>query len=98
VKAALSFFSLNGHTGSVLSVTFSHDNLIIASGSDDRSIKIWNAHLGQLLNTLRGHTDSVRSVAFSPDNLRIASGSNDYSVKIWDSFFYITFLQSKNGY
>src|SRR5581483_10624179 len=57
----------------------------IVSGSDDNSIKIWDADSGSLLNTLNGHTNSVYSVAFSSDNRKIVSGSGDYSIKIWDA-------------
>src|SRR5581483_8560153 len=55
----------------------------IVSGSDDKSIKIWDADSGSLLNTLNGHTDSICSVAFSSDNRKIVSGSCDKSIKIW---------------
>jgi len=62
------------------------DDFLIASGSSDNSIKIWNAETGQLLNTLYSHTGLVLSVTFSPDNLRIASNSMDRSIKIWDTY------------
>ena len=75
--------TLNGHTYSVLSVAFGQGN-ILASGSYDRSIKIWNAENGQLIRTLNGHTDSVRSVAFGQGNI-LASGSVDRSIKIWNA-------------
>jgi WD40 repeat protein len=78
------FSTLNGHTRTVNSVAFSPDNLRIASGSDDHSIKIWDAYSGSLLNTLNGHTDFVWSVAFSPDNSKIISGGHDKSIGVWD--------------
>ena len=49
----------------LFSVNFSSDNLKIVSGSNHKSIKIWDAQTGQLLNTLIGHSDYVLSVAFS---------------------------------
>jgi WD40 repeat protein len=81
------------HTNWVRSVAFSPDNLKIVSGSDDASIKIWDAYTGQLLDTLidpslgspKSHTRWIRNVAFSPDNLKIISGSDDYNIKIWDA-------------
>ena len=59
-----------------------HGNLI-ASGSEDRTIKIWNASTGELQSTLTGHSGSVFSVAFSKDGTRLVSGSADKTVKIW---------------
>ncbi|KAE9392928.1 hypothetical protein BT96DRAFT_760185, partial [Gymnopus androsaceus JB14] len=59
---------LQGHTDSVTSVAFSPDDKRTVSGSDDNSIRIWNAETGrQEGDPLEGHTDYVRSVAFSPD-------------------------------
>ena len=54
-------------------MAFSPDNSKIVSGCD-KTIKIWNALFGQLVNTLIGHHDSVSSVTFSPDNSKIVSG------------------------
>jgi WD40 repeat protein len=76
---------LEGHTDKVIDVAFSPNNSKIASGSRDKTIKIWDAATGGVENTLKGHTDWVTSVAFSPDGLRIASGSNDRTVRIWDA-------------
>jgi WD40 repeat protein len=77
--------TLEGHNHSVRSVVFSPDGQRLASGSDDETVKIWDAMSGHYLQTLEGHNDSVRSVAFSPDGQRLASGSDDKTVKIWDA-------------
>ncbi|KAF2815354.1 HET-domain-containing protein [Mytilinidion resinicola] len=78
--------TLEGHSNSVKSVAFSHDSTRLASASDDRTVKIWDASSGACLSTLEGHSNySVRSVAFSHDSTRLASASNDYTVKIWDA-------------
>src|SRR5262249_48766716 len=58
----------------VLSVAFSPDGKRIVSGSEDRTLKVWDAQTGQETRTLEGHTGIVYSVAFSPDGKRIASG------------------------
>jgi len=77
--------TLTGHSKSVQSVAFSPDGHMLASGSWDTTIKLWNPATGELLRTLTGHSDVVQSVAFSPDSRMLASGSKDNTVKLWDS-------------
>ena len=72
------------HSSSVESVAFSPDGKFIASGSYDKTIKLWNVKTGKLIYTLKGHRDSVLSVAFSPDGKFIASGSADKTIKLWN--------------
>jgi len=69
---------------SVLSVAFSPDGQILASGLSDGTIKLWDVATGTEIRTLRGHTGAVNSVAFSPDGKTLASGSNDDTIKLWD--------------
>ncbi|KAJ0146221.1 D-xylose 1-dehydrogenase [Fusarium oxysporum f. sp. albedinis] len=76
--------TLEGHYGSVNSVDFSNDGTLIASGSDDRTIKIWNVATGKEEWTLKGHKGCIYSVAFSNDGMLIASGSDDKTIKIWN--------------
>ena len=76
--------TLNGHTERVFSVAFSTDGKTLASGSSDRTIKLWDVATGQNTATLTGHTNEVTSVAFSPDGKTLASGSLDKTIKLWD--------------
>ncbi|KAH1371911.1 hypothetical protein KXX50_004916, partial [Aspergillus fumigatus] len=57
----------------------------IVSGSDDNTIKLWDAQTGLELRSLEGHSSLVGSVAFSPDGQRIVSGSGDSTIKLWDA-------------
>lgn len=75
---------LNGHTDEVYSVAFSSDAKLIVSGSNDRSIRVWDALTGQGIHVLKGHTDTVWSAAFSSDGTHIVSGSEDKSIQVWD--------------
>jgi WD40 repeat protein len=76
--------TLSGHSEAVLSVAYSPDSRRLASGSNDRTVKIWDAETGALIRTLR-HSERVLSVAYSPDSRRLASGSSDNTIKIWDA-------------
>jgi WD40 repeat protein len=69
----------------VNSVAFSSDGTWIVSGSDDNSVRVWDALTGVELKELKGHTSWVKSVAFSSDGMRIVSGSTDDSVRVWDA-------------
>ena len=58
---------------------------LIASGSADYTVKIWNSSTGECLNTLEGHSGRVRCVHFNPTNSsQLVSGSNDKTIRLWD--------------
>ncbi|KAL9095987.1 MAG: hypothetical protein Q9163_006480, partial [Psora crenata] len=77
--------TLAGHSDWVLAIAFSPDGKQIASGSSDKTIKLWDAIIGDLQKTLAGHSDWVCAIAFSPDGKQIASGSDDKTIKLWDA-------------
>ena len=78
------YVTLIGHTSSVSSVMFSLNGQILASGSWDKTIRLWDVNTGRHLQTLAGHTDRVYSVVFSSDGRTLASGSYDKTIRLWN--------------
>ena len=80
----VAFTTLEGHWSDVRSVSFSPDGSLLASGSSDDTIRLWDVKTGNLLHTLTGHRGGVLSVSFSPDGSLLASGSWDDTIGLWD--------------
>ncbi|MEG4805915.1 AAA-like domain-containing protein [Microcoleus sp. F8-D3] len=74
---------LADHQAVVKNVVFSPDGKILASASEDDTVKLWNPD-GILLRTLTGHRDNIWTVSFSPDGKTIASASEDATIKLWN--------------
>ncbi|CAH2572605.1 Vegetative incompatibility protein HET-E-1 [Planktothrix rubescens] len=75
--------TITGHSGYVTSVAISPDGQTLVSGSNDKTIKIWQLSTGQELRTLTGHSGWISSLAISPDGQTLVSGSWDKTIKIW---------------
>ncbi|XP_026193865.1 notchless protein homolog 1 [Cyclospora cayetanensis] len=75
---------MTGHQKLINCVCFSPDGLTIASGSFDKSIRLWKGATGQYLATLRGHVGPVYQLAWAADSRLLLSGSGDSTLKVWD--------------
>ncbi len=74
---------LSGHTWAVLTVAFSPNGEILATGSDDNTIKLWEVKTGQEIATLSGHSWSVTGLIFDLTGEFLISSSKDKTIKIW---------------
>src|SRR6266545_3453171 len=78
-------FTLRGHEHRVRALLFTPDGKTLISGSEDKTIRLWDTATGKQRATLKGHTRSVNSVAFSPDGKTLASCGVDGTIRLWDS-------------
>src|SRR2546430_2484222 len=74
---------LQEHADVIYNVVWSPDGSILASGSYDPTIRLWNAQTGQLLHILKGQRE-VTTVVWSPNGLILATGSYDNTIRFWD--------------
>lgn len=75
---------LVGHTGQITAVALSADRKRAVSGSEDKTVRVWDLEGNQPPRVLEGHTDWVRAVALSADGNHAISGSDDMTVRVWD--------------
>ncbi len=78
------FRTLNGHKDWVLSVMFSPDGTRLATGGNDKIIRLWDVGTGRLLGSLGGHGYAINAVTYSPDGKWLASAGVDGSVRLWN--------------
>ena len=76
---------IEGHTNNVTALAASRDGKFLATGSSDKTIRLWDLSgaTARLARVFQGHSEEVSSLAFSPDGQTLASGSNDQSVRLW---------------
>ena len=74
---------LKGHAGTVTSVAFSPSGKMLASGSADQRVRLWDLTTGEHLHTFSNHTSKISALVFATDTM-LASGSADGTVFIWD--------------
>ncbi|KAG9014188.1 hypothetical protein FRB90_005554 [Tulasnella sp. 427] len=72
--------------GGELPVVFSSDLSVLALGSEDGTIQLWDAQTGNSIGqSLEGHSGPIRSISFSPDGTALASGSDNSTIRLWDA-------------
>ncbi len=76
--------TLHGHHDAILSIALSPDGRLLATGSYDQTIRIWDLETGTERRTLTGHNGGVFGLSFRPDGKVLASASSDRTVKLWD--------------
>ena len=73
------------HTAPIQSISVDREERFLVTGSEDKTVRIWNASAGKELAVLLGHEGWVTSVSFSPDGTRFATASGDRTIRIWDA-------------
>lgn len=74
---------LDGSKNSIYSLAINQTGTLVASGSTEKKIRLWDPRSRQKLLKLRGHTDNVRSLVFSKDGSFLLSASSDGTIRLW---------------
>ena len=74
-----------GHTTSINTVVLSPDGKLLASGSSDASVKLWEVSTGRELRTLLGHEPKITTLIFTPDSETLVNASYDTTIRLWDT-------------
>ena len=76
--------SLDGHKDGIYGIAVSNDGHLVASGSNDCTVRIWSSETWENLDVLYGHSQCVNAVVFTPHQNRIISASDDGTIRIWN--------------
>ncbi len=77
--------TFRGHIYNVNRIAWSQDGKMLASPSNDKTIRLWDTESGKLIHTLNKQSDSINAVSWSPNSNILASCSDDNTIKIWDA-------------
>jgi platelet-activating factor acetylhydrolase IB subunit alpha len=77
-------YTLQGHRGKITKLVLHPFYNIVASASEDASIRIWDYDSGEQEHTLKSHSGIVNFIAFNPNGKQLASCSTDLSIKLWN--------------
>jgi len=75
---------MGGDIRTVNGLAFSPDGKFLASGGDDKKVRLWDVETSACIAELEGHEDDVSAVAFSPDGSQLLSGARDKRLRVWD--------------
>lgn len=81
-------FNLQGHRAVITHLAFHPQYSVLASSSEDASIKLWDFEAGQFEKTLKGHTGTINYISFDSQGKYLASCSSDLTIKLWDLIQY----------
>jgi WD40 repeat protein len=74
-----------GHSENIMSVKFSPDNKLFATGSFDKTVKLWDLSSGKEIRTFSGSTSPVLTIDFSPDGKLIAAYNSEHTMTVWNA-------------
>jgi WD40 repeat protein len=73
-----------GHLGNVVALAVTPDGQTLASGGEDRTVRLWDAATGRALACWDAHDDAVTSLAWSPDGRTLVTGGRDGGLRLWN--------------